>query len=604
MEACKRASLEAWEGLAQEVRGKAVLLDALAARSLHWSFGPSALYMAGATLVTHIEHIAWACREHKQMLVVVGGDFNTALPDLCKIASDSILEQLKVVCSSLPQDMQNSDRLTATLRSKVAPGTALQIQGKVDTGLSIAAMNEDLVLLSANKEDSWGVTACLVNLLDALQAKPVGELHMWTRGAESAKLVSDSKNWPRQRNIGECNVSLVVVDRNSDLACPLLREQDTLGDRMYSIFESLDECSSDIKINVTGLKPHSEEEKLQLIGCLSQPQCAAATPLLSSVIGDREKDGLLSVRKCIMETASKSNCKLPIKAKMGRATHKQLTGFLDVILKSKFDENQSILQVLHACVQAINPEVCASWERQVAEEKTLFGPTNDSEGAPKNIFSDLINLVPVPSLSATSLNKETLTRIKEVLQLAFAAILLDLSGEHTKQSETELLKILSRLLARGVEKSTEDIETELQHSFLTCKQISAKNHDEGISLTKTRSLQRYHPFFKQLSDQVFDAARGEVTLLEHHSAKDENIISSGFGMISGLMGGKKHPLDADVVVICVLGGIMGSEIKPFRESLSSSTKCPRVFFASTNGIATSSESLRLLLTPFLNTTLV
>ncbi|KAG2466132.1 SCFD2 protein, partial [Polypterus senegalus] len=113
-------------------------------------------------------------------------------------------------------------------------------------------------------------------------------------------------------------------------------------------------------------------------GDITPPRDPAASVLWESMLNLKHKEGVMEVRRHLVETASKEN--LPIKMTLGRVTPEQLSSYI-LLFKNNFralEDHCGILQLSLATVQTIkHPDFCKS-DSFLAFERLLLQVLGDS----------------------------------------------------------------------------------------------------------------------------------------------------------------------------------------------------------------------------------
>jgi hypothetical protein len=340
-------------------------------------------------------------------------------------------------------------------------------------------------------------------------------------------------------------------------------------------------------------------------GSMAHPKCGASAELLAAMLGSSKKDGLLAVRKSILETAAEAGIKLKQKAQRGRITHTQLEEYL-----APFKSHPAairaflpILQTISGGVAAIRKPDVAVWERWVATEKALLLGAMAPQTAEANVFGELSHLIPVPRLDGvrraevvepTASDVPTRSSVKDVLAFILVCYLLELSTEETAPDEAQLQRALVHLLATEVPNTKRtELEQEIGELFTEFKRLAAirttQEYSTRLRGSSTDPDSVYAGLLKHVADKVFDPARPELSDLHHHSPSpsQKGLIHSGFGLIGGMIGGRKtRPSDFLKVVFVVLGGATGTEIKEVKDAVERHKTGVEVVVAGTNPIVT------------------
>uniref|UniRef100_A0A8C4SEQ5 Sec1 family domain containing 2 n=1 Tax=Erpetoichthys calabaricus TaxID=27687 RepID=A0A8C4SEQ5_ERPCA len=196
-----------------------------------------------------------------------------------------------------------------------------------------------------------------------------------------ASELANSLHCKNRRKVAQNKASLLFIDRTLDLTGPVGHHGDSLAEKILSTLPSLPGHNSDIMVDMmelTCLRCDKETRNIIAPGCLAQPNDPAASVLWESMLNLKHKEGVMEVRRHLVETASKEN--LPIKMTLGRVTPEQLSSYI-LLFKNNFralEDHCGILQLSLATVQTIkHPDFCKS-DSFLAFERLLLQVLGDS----------------------------------------------------------------------------------------------------------------------------------------------------------------------------------------------------------------------------------
>nr|XP_033801318.1 sec1 family domain-containing protein 2 isoform X2 [Geotrypetes seraphini] len=204
-------------------------------------------------------------------------------------------------------------------------------------------------------------------------------------GSFSKIIAGDLVNCPHAKNrrkTAQNKASLVFIDRTLDLTGAVGHHGDNLVEKIISVLPRFPGHTNDVMVNtveLTALHVADGNSDTVAPGCLAQPNDPAAKALWESLLGVKQKEAIMEVRRHLVEAASREN--LPIKMSMGRVTPEQLSSYIQLFKKNaKALENHcGLLQLGLATAQTLKHPQYAKWDNFLAFERLLLQNIGDSQ---------------------------------------------------------------------------------------------------------------------------------------------------------------------------------------------------------------------------------
>ncbi|KAM6439823.1 sec1 family domain-containing protein 2 isoform 1-T1 [Liasis olivaceus] len=407
-------------------------------------------------------------------------------------------------------------------------------------------------------------------------------------GPMSKIIAGDLANYSQakiRRKNAQNKASIIFVDRTLDLTGAVGHHGDNLAEKILSILPKLRGHTNDVMVNMVELTSlHTNETSYNIIapGCLAQPTDPAARVLWESLMNLKQKEGMMEVRRHLVEAASREN--LPIKMSMGRVTPEQLGSYIQ-LFKKKFDTLEShcgILQIALAVVQTLKDPQNAKWDNYLAFERLFVQNIGES-----TLFNALNQLLPIiKSYNNRTDNDNDYTPQELLLLLVYIYSIVgevkigkELSEAESQVKEAlvqticdepELPTLLQKII--GCESSTSvtfpKATAAVNEIFKSLRDITrARTHMKqfnSVHIPGSHGQQAsYKPLMKQVVEEIYNPDRPDPVDIEHMSSGLTDLLKTGFSMFMKVS--RPHPSDHPVLVIFMVGGITVSEVRMIKD---------------------------------------
>ncbi|XP_039607128.1 sec1 family domain-containing protein 2 [Polypterus senegalus] len=414
-----------------------------------------------------------------------------------------------------------------------------------------------------------------------------------------ASELANSLHCKNRRKVAQNKASLLFIDRTLDLTGPVGHHGDSLAEKILSTLPSLPGHNSDVMVDMmelTCLRCDEETRNIIAPGCLAQPNDPAASVLWESMLNLKHKEGVMEVRRHLVETASKEN--LPIKMTLGRVTPEQLSSYI-LLFKNNFralEDHCGILQLSLATVQTIkHPDFCKS-DSFLAFERLLLQVLGDSglhivlrqmlpmiktkkerRNEDLNGSDILVLLVYIYSLTNEILESSQLDEAEWEVKKALVNVI------HDEISSCPLLQRITGCSSFS-EMTSEKSQIVVDKMFETLRGITRNR----AHLKQLRSVYTpgdnvhqgtYKPMLKQIVEEIYRVDRSEPSDIEHMSAGLTELLKTGFSMFMKVS--RPHPSDHPVLILFVVGGVTPSEGRLIKEIVSSQKLATQVVVLTT-----------------------
>ncbi|KAL0399713.1 UNVERIFIED_CONTAM: Sec1 family domain-containing protein MIP3 [Sesamum radiatum] len=415
----------------------------------------------------------------------------------------------------------------------------------------------------------------------------------------------------RKRSAG-----LLLIDRTLDLLTPCCHG-DSLVDRMFS---SLPHAQNDElmkfskKLNDEGCFQHNAGELLH--GSFVSTDNFLGAPYLEALLDRRTKDGVILVKKWLQESLRRENISPDVRIRPGFASKSELQSLVKALAKrqSSLVRNKGIIQLAAATLHALDDLYSASWDAFNSAEKILHvnaADTSQSLAAQIIIGYVLAGENFPTSGSAGPFSWQEEHFMKEAI--------VDAILENPAVSKLKFLQGFSEVLESNLKKTKSDEKKEDPSDGLDfdddqwgnwgdedADKDTSKEEVYGDMQLKLELRDRVDNLFKflhKLSSTKRNAALREGMLalesrsdddpysskgllyklltsildkhdvpgLEYHSSTVGRLFKSGFGRF-GLGQTKPSLTEQNVILIFVIGGITGVEVREVQEALSGSSR--------------------------------
>ncbi|XP_070804949.1 sec1 family domain-containing protein 2 [Pituophis catenifer annectens] len=405
-------------------------------------------------------------------------------------------------------------------------------------------------------------------------------------GPLSKIIAGDLANYSQakiRRKNAQNKASIVFVDRTLDLTGAVGHHGDNLAEKILSILPKLPGHTNDVMVNMMELTSlHTNETSCNIIapGCLAQPTEPAARTLWESLMNLKQKEGLMEVRRHLVEAASREN--LPIKMSMGRVTPEQLHSYIQ-LFKKKFDalENHcGLLQIALAVVQTLKDPRNAKWDNFLAFERLFVQNIGES-----TLFNALKQLLPIIKPSSNRTDDDYTPQELLLLLVYIYSIVGEVkTGKELNEAESQVKEAfvqaicdepeLSPLLQKivGCESSTkvtfQKATAAVNEIFKSLRDVTrARTHMKqfnSVHSPGSHSQQAsYKPLMKQVVEEIYNPDRPDPVDIEHMSSGLTDLLKTGFSMFMKVS--RPHPSDHPILVIFMIGGVTVSEVRMMKD---------------------------------------
>ncbi|XP_078024649.1 sec1 family domain-containing protein 2 [Epinephelus lanceolatus] len=417
-----------------------------------------------------------------------------------------------------------------------------------------------------------------------------------------------------RRKTAPNKASIIFVDRTMDLTGAVGHHGDNLVEKILTVLKPLPGHVTDVQVDMLELTslqrtPHSQTTLAP--GCLAQSQSPAAQSLWEAMLISKHKEGVMEVRRQIVEAASKE--KLPIKMSMGRVTPEQLCSYMQLFRSSwgALESHCGVLQLGLATAQVLRHPGLPRWDACLAFERLLLQALGDSDFPA--VLRQLLPLMKPrggeDSTASGSRSREDECGPDELILLLVYLYSLadeaqpadqDTEEEELEKLERELMGALTLVITREAELSPllqkltgcanpEELTTERAHSaveamFETLRGLShTRDHLKQLRSVYTASdgvhQATYRPFLRQILEEVFHPDRVECPDIEHMSGGLTDLLKTGFSMFMKVS--RPHPSDNPLLFLFLVGGVTPSELRLIKEMVTTHKPGTQVLVLST-----------------------
>ncbi|XP_034437772.1 sec1 family domain-containing protein 2 [Hippoglossus hippoglossus] len=659
-----RFPLLMWEKVLSKVKKAVVFMDDECAEALHWSGGAAALLEAGARNVRQFSSFeACGANEPKAVFVVstlLKGRTVDVIKDVLSLSHFQYCVVLTTVAHSVhllankvtaemegtPVFEQFEEKLCEWMGNMNYTAEVMHVpvvfapvsQQLLLTpmfahlfpllGPDLATINEkrpekkrfgslvdvDMNCLPAELQiEIKSLTSALNAMFEATGTKE----ESFSVGPMSRIIAAELASHPQaksRRKTAPNKASIIFVDRTMDLTGAVGHHGDNLAEKILTVLKPLPGHVTDVQVDMlelTSLQRTPLSQNTLAPGCLAQHQSPAAQSLWEAMLTSKQKEGVMEVRRQLVEAASKE--KLPIKMSMGRVTPEQLCSYAQLFRNSwgALESHCGLLQLGLATAQTLRHPDLPRWDSCLAFERLLLQALGDSDFP--TVLRQLLPLMRPrggdDSSAPGSRSKEDECGPDElILLLVYLYSLADEAQPADQGSEEEELEKLERdligaltlVITRETELSPllqkltgcanpEELTTERAHSamedmFETLRGLShSRDHLKQLNSVYTASdgvhQATYRPFLRQVLEEVFHPNRLECPDIEHMSGGLTDLLKTGFSMFMKVS--RPHPSDNPVLLLFVVGGVTPSELRLIKEIVTTHKPGAQVLVLST-----------------------
>ncbi|XP_062280132.1 sec1 family domain-containing protein 2 [Scomber scombrus] len=438
-------------------------------------------------------------------------------------------------------------------------------------------------------------------------------------GSMSRIIAGELASHPQAKNRRKTapnKASIIFVDRTMDLTGAVGHHGDNLVEKILTMLKPLPGHVTDVQVDMLELTsvlrtPHSQTTVAP--GCLAQPQSSAARSLWEAMLTSKHKEGVMEVRRQLVEAASKE--KLPIKMSMGRVTPEQLCTYMKLFRSSwgALESHCGMLQLGLATAQTLRHPCLPRWDACLAFERLLLQALGDSDFL--GVLKQLLPLMKPHGgedsvASGSRFGKEECGPDELILLLVYLYSLadeaqpVDRDAEDDEEEleklereligaltlvitqETELSPLLQKLTgcANPEELTTERVHSAMEEMFETLRGLShTRDHLKQLRSVYTAGdgvhQATYRPFLRQILEEVFHPDRHECPDIEHMSGGLTDLLKTGFSMFMKVS--RPHPSDNPLLFLFLVGGVTPSELRLVKEIVTTHKPGTQVLVLST-----------------------
>ncbi|AWP11210.1 putative sec1 family domain-containing protein 2 [Scophthalmus maximus] len=662
-----RFPLRAWDKVLAKVKKAAVFMDDRCAESLHWCGGAAALLEAGARNVKRFSSFEAGGADEPKAVFVVSTLLKGRTVDVIKdvvslsrfrycVVVTTAAHSVHLLANSVAAEMEGSPvfeqfeeklcewmgNMNYTAEVLHAPLVFAPVSPQLLLTPPFAhlfpLLSADLEALNARRPEKKRFAGladvdvhslpaglrmevkALTSALNAMFEATGTREESFAVGPMSRIIAGELASHPQAKNRRKTapnKASIIFVDRTMDLTGAVGHHGDNLAEKILTVLQPLPGHVTDVQVDMLELTsvqrtPHSQHTLAP--GCLAQNQSPAAQSLWEAMLTSKHKEGVMEVRRQLVEAASKE--KLPIKMSMGRVTPEQLCSYTQLFRNSwgALESHCGVLQLGLATAQTLRHPSLPRWDSCLAFERLLLQALGDSD-----FPAMLRQLLPLmrprggdDSSSSGSRSREDECGPDElILLLVYLYSLADEAqpaAHNTEQEELEELERLERELigaltlvitretelspllqkltgcANPKELTTERAHSAMEDMFETLRGLShTRDHLKQLRSVYTASdgvhQATYRPFLRQILEEVFHPDRLECPDIEHTSGGLTDLLKTGFSMFMKVS--RPHPSDNPVLLLFLVGGVTPSELRLIKEMVTTHKPGTQVLVLST-----------------------
>lgn len=385
-------------------------------------------------------------------------------------------------------------------------------------------------------------------------------------------------------------MSLLLIDRNLDLASPALFQEETIFDKINNLLPNLNPTSSDVQINLKHFL-FDNKFKSMVPGNLFHFSNDACRSLVEQFLLAKPKECLLEVYKKLSEI-------LPLGEKE-KKTHRINSEALKVQMKNglkgnkkAFYQNIDLIQMVSAYCQ-INDAKCTKqleFDKLISYTKVLTQNILNKEGS--SILSRLYGIFNEKSEGVDS--KSTNYSMSDLMILLI--YVYSLIGEecyYGVEEEDRIKKFLiDELESDAFEQDDRfKLDREFMKKIGECKSYSSfienffqklkylsffrknlKQHNKLIMKNESKNQYEYKPLIRQVSENLIKTHKNPTDQLLDVECRTTNAGGEGLTNLFKSFtknylsaSSKSHPLNNDMLIVYFIGGITSYEYKIIKD---------------------------------------
>ncbi|XP_039984453.1 sec1 family domain-containing protein 2 [Xiphias gladius] len=656
--------LQMWEKVLSKVKKAVVFMDDKCAEALHWSGGAAALLEAGAKNLKQFSSFeACGANEPKAVFVVstlLKGRTVDIIKDIISLSHfqycvvfTTVAHSVHLLANNVTAEMEGNpvfeqfeEKLCEWMGNMNYTAEVLHVPvvfAPVSQQLLLTPTFADLFpLLSPDLEtinakrpekkrfgslidiDIHSLPAelqieikSLTSVLNAMFEATGTREESFAVGPMSRIIAGELASHPQAKNRRKTapnKASIIFVDRTMDITGAVGHHGDNLAEKILTVLKPLPGHLTDVQVDMlalTNLQRNPHPQNTLAPGCLANNQSPAAQSLWEAMLTSKHKEGVMEVRRQLVEAASKEN--LPIKMSMGRVTPEQLCSYVQLFRSNwgALESHCGVLQLGLAAAQTLCHPSLPRWDSCLAFERLLLQALGDSDFPA--VLRQLLPLMQPrggedSSASGSRSSKDDCRPDELILLLVYLYSLADeaqpaeqnAEAEELEKLERELIGALTLLITRETELSPllqkltgcanpEELTMEVAHSavedmFETLRGLShARDHLKQLRSVYTASdgvhQATYRPFLRQILEEVFHPDRLECPDIEHMSGGLTDLLKTGFSMFMKVS--RPHPSDNPLLFLFLVGGVTPAELRLIKEIVTTHKPGTQVLVLST-----------------------
>ncbi|KAF3691199.1 Sec1 family domain-containing protein 2 Syntaxin-binding protein 1-like 1 [Channa argus] len=424
--------LQMWQNVLSKVKKAVVFMDDRCAESLHWNGGAAALLDAGARNVKQFSSFeSGGVNEPKAVFVVstlLKGRTVDILKDIISLSHfqycvviTTVSHSVHLLANNVSTEMEGNPvfqqfeeklcewmgNMNYTAEVMYVPLVFAPISQQLLLTPTFAnlfpLLSPDLETINAKRPEKKKFGSLpdvdmhslsvelqieiksLVSALNVMFEFTSTREETFAVGPMSRIIAGELANHPQAKNRRKTapnKASIIFLDRTMDLTGAVGHHGDNLVEKILTVLKPLPSHVTDVQVDMLELTslqrtPHSETTLAP--GCLAQTQSAAAHSLWEAMLTGKHKEGLMEVRRQLVEAASKE--KLPIKMSMGRVTPEQLCSYMQLFRSNwgALESHCGVLQLGLATAQMLRHPSLPRWDSCLAFERLLLQALGDSD---------------------------------------------------------------------------------------------------------------------------------------------------------------------------------------------------------------------------------
>ncbi|XP_029005057.1 sec1 family domain-containing protein 2 [Betta splendens] len=657
-----------WQKVLSKVKKALVFMDDRCVESLHWSGGAAALFEAGARNVKQFSSFESGGADEPKAVFVVSTLLKGRTVDILKDIISLSHFQYCVVITTVPHPvhllannvttemdgspvfeqfeeklcewMGNMNYTAEVMHVPVVFAPVSQQMLLVPTSAHLfPLLSPDLEAINAKRPEKKRFGSLvdvdvhslpvelqidiktLASALNAMFEAANTREESYAVGPMSRIIAGELASYPQakhRRKTAPNKASIIFVDRTMDLTGAVGHHGDNLVEKILTVLKPLPGHVTDVQVDMlelTSLQRTPQSDTTLAPGCLAQTQSLPARALWETMLTSKHKEGLMEVRRQLVEAASKE--KLPIKMSMGRVTPEQLCSYIQLFRSSwgALESHCGVLQLGLATAQMLRHPDLPRWDSCLALERLLLQALGGSsfpavlrqllplmkprggessaasrsrgdECGPDELISLLVYLYSLADEAQPAAGQDAEEEEEEEEELE--KLERELIGALTLvvTSETELSPLLQKLTGctSPEELSRERAHSALEDMFQTLRALShTRDHLKQLNSVYSAGdgvhQASYRPFLRQVLEEVLHPDRRECPDIEHMSGGLTDLLKTGFSMFMKV--NRPHPSDNPLLLLFLVGGVTPSELRLIKDTAAAHKPGTQVLVLST-----------------------